>query len=282
MNVSIHDSFNLGWKLASVVRGQCVPEILHTYSAERRTIAEELIAFDRELATMFSAPVESASGPAGMASKSTQLQEYMVKHDGYVSGTLSRYGPSMICGDSAHQDLARGFEIGKRFHSAPVVRLADARPVHLGHVLEGDGRWRIVAFASGEDPAGEESGIRKLAAYLEDSGRSPLRKYTPAGADVDAVIELLTVFQQGYRELEFESLPALLWPAKGVYGLRDYEKTFCPDLDNGTDIFEQRGIDRQRGCMVVVRPDQHVANVLPLDGFAELAEFLDGIFIDRH
>ena len=61
MNVSMHDSFNLGWKLASVIRGYSSPQILHTYSAERREIAEELITFDRELANMFSAPVETSS-----------------------------------------------------------------------------------------------------------------------------------------------------------------------------------------------------------------------------
>ena len=36
-----------------------------------------------------------------------------------------------------------------------------------------------------------------------------------------------------------------------------------------------RGIDRDRGCMVVVRPDQYVADVLPLDAHAELAHFFD-------
>ena len=36
------------------------------------------------------------------------------------------------------------------------------------------------------------------------------------------------------------------------------------------------GIDRERGCMVVVRPDQYVAHVLPLDGFEPLAAFFDG------
>jgi phenol 2-monooxygenase len=51
---------------------------------------------------------------------------------------------------------------------------------------------------------------------------------------------------------------------------------FCPDLRNGNDIFAVRGIERERGCMVVVRPDQYVAHVLPLDGFAQLAAFFDG------
>ena len=46
MNVSMQDGFNLGWKLASVIRGRCSPEILHTYSDERRTVATELKSKD--------------------------------------------------------------------------------------------------------------------------------------------------------------------------------------------------------------------------------------------
>ena len=42
-----------------------------------------------------------------------------------------------------------------------------------------------------------------------------------------------------------------------------------------------RGIDRQQGCLVVVRPDQHVAQVLPLDAYAELAAFFDGFMLAR-
>ena len=33
-----------------------------------------------------------------------------------------------------------------------------------------------------------------------------------------------------------------LRPAKGTLGLTDYEKAFCPDLENGPDIFDLRGI----------------------------------------
>jgi phenol 2-monooxygenase len=42
-----------------------------------------------------------------------------------------------------------------------------------------------------------------------------------------------------------------------------------------------RGIDRERGCMVVVRPDQYVAHVLPLDGYKQLAAFFGGFLISR-
>ena len=87
------------------------------------------------------------------------------------------------------------------------------------------------------------------------------------------MIDVRAVFQQGQRELAIEAMPAFLLPAKGKYGLRDYEKIFCADLKAGSHIFEMRGIDRERGCMVVVRPDQYVAHVLPLDAHGELAAF---------
>ena len=40
-----------------------------------------------------------------------------------------------------------------------------------------------------------------------------------------------------------------------------------------------RGIDREAGCMVVVRPDQYVAHVLPLDAHAELAAYFDAFML---
>ena len=80
------------------------------------------------------------------------------------------------------------------------------------------------------------------------------------------MIDVRAVFQQGHHELAIEAMPPLLLPQKGRYGLRDYEKMFCADLKSGQDIFTMRGIDRARGCMVIVRPDQFVAHVLPLDG----------------
>jgi phenol 2-monooxygenase len=101
------------------------------------------------------------------------------------------------------------------------------------------------------------------------------------GEDCDAVIDVRAVFQQGHRELAVESMPSFLMPGKGRYGLRDYEKMFCADLKTGHDIFTMRGIDRERGCMVVVRPDQFVAHVLPLDAYAQLAAFFDGFMMQR-
>lgn len=72
-------------------------------------------------------------------------------------------------------------------------------------------------------------------------------------------------------------MPDYLWPAKGKYGLRYYEKVFYAEDNN--NIFEQRGIDRANGCMVLVRPDQHIAGILPLTAHEELADFFDGFML---
>jgi phenol 2-monooxygenase len=68
-------------------------------------------------------------------------------------------------------------------------------------------------------------------------------------------------------------MPAFLLPRKGKHGLIDYEKMFCPDLVSEQDIFSMRGVSREQGCIVVVRPDQYIANVLPLDAWNELSAF---------
>jgi phenol 2-monooxygenase (NADPH) len=68
------------------------------------------------------------------------------------------------------------------------------------------------------------------------------------------------VFQEGHRELNPENMPPLLVPRKGRYGLKDYEKVFCPELNSVTNIFDMRSVDRERGCVIVVRPDQYVAH----------------------
>ncbi|MEK0416542.1 MAG: Pentachlorophenol 4-monooxygenase, partial [Pseudomonadota bacterium] len=166
---------------------------------------------------------------------------------------------------------------GRRFHSAPVVRLADAMQMQLGHVAEADARWRIYAFAGRSDSGTPGSAIHKLAEWLESHPHSPIVRHTRKGEDIDAVIDVRAVFQQTFDQLAFEHMPSLLKPKTGKLGLQDHEKVFCADHKGLGHIFDMRGIDRERGCMVVVRPDQYVAHVLPLDGREALSAFFAGV-----
>jgi phenol 2-monooxygenase len=281
MNVSMHDTWNLGWKLASVLQGRAKPELLHTYSDERQKIAKELIDFDREFAKMFSAhPTEdgSADGSAGGGVDPEEFQQYFITQGRFTAGVATKYAPSMITAQPLFEHLAKGFPVGMRFHSAKVTRLADAKPVHLGHAARADGAWRLYVFADAGGAADPTSGFRQLCDYLA-SDASPITRHTPKGADPDSVIDVRAIVQQGHDDLEVDQLPAVLLPRKGSFGITDYEKVFCPD-PAAEDIFDLRGINRDTGCIVVVRPDQHVAQVLPLQGHQALSDFFAGILID--
>jgi len=120
MNFSMQDTFNLGWKLAAVLRKQCAPGLLHTYSAERQVVAQELIDFDREWAKMFSDRPKQGAGGESAGVDPKEFQRYFERHARFTAGMGTHYRPSVICGQATHQHLATGFVIGTRFHSAAV------------------------------------------------------------------------------------------------------------------------------------------------------------------
>lgn len=276
MNVSMQDAFNLGWKLGAVLTGRAASAVLHTYSLERQAVAAELIDFDRRFAALFSAR------PAGDGSAvPAEFQEYFVQQDRFTAGTATCYPAALLIGPRTHQALASGLPVGMRFHSAPVLRVADAKPMQLGHVLRADGRWRLFLFAPRDDFATPGSRLRGLLDFLAEDRASPLLRHRRAEEDIDAGLEVLAVFQASHHALSLQDLPPLLRPRKGRYGLIDYEKVYCPSPRPGEDVFDLRGIDRAQGCMVLVRPDQYVAQVLPLEGGAALADFLAGFLLDR-
>jgi phenol 2-monooxygenase len=277
MNVSMQDAFNLGWKLMSVLEGRAEPELLRTYTVERHAIAQGLIDFDKEWSKIMASPPKDPNRPDIPGVDPAELQAYFVKSGRYTAGVATHYPPAtVLTAEATGQDLATGFTVGMRFHSAPVVRLADVKPVQLGHAARADGAWRIYAFA---DASGRR--LRELAAFLAESPNSPICRFTPAGSDIDSVIDVRAIFQQGPRDLNVEELPSILLPRKGQFGLIDYEKAYCPDLKSCSDIFDLRGINREMGAIVVVRPDQYVSNVLPLDAHDELAEFFGRFLLDR-
>jgi len=275
LNTSLPDTFNLGWKVASVLQGRCKPKLLQTYSSERRKVALQLIEADRQLSKLVATRPTSDKGAPEAKTNTADIEKFMARQNGFIAGTSIEYNPSYICTGAENQNLATGFNIGQRFHSAEAIRVADGRREHLGHLNKADGRWRIFIFGNKQNPVESSSYSYKLVEFIANANSSPVRKYTPAGADVDSVIDVYAVFQQ--QNLSIEDMPDFLWPAKGKYGLRDYEKVF--HAEKGNDIFEQRSIDRSSGCMVVVRPDQHIANILPLSAHEELTAFFDEFMI---
>ena len=275
MNVSMQDTFNLGWKLAHVFQGRTDASLLRSYSAERWVEAKRLVDTDHEWARVMSAPPGESGLDSGVEPGFVrQFKENLE----FTGGLAVQYFESALTAAPTHQALATGQKIGRRFHSAPVVRLSDARQMQLGHAAEADGRWRIYAFAGKQD----SSAIHRLADWLESDPNSPLVKYTRQDEDIDALIDLRAVFQQTFDQLDYEEMPSLLKPYTGKLGLQDHEKIFCTDHKGVGDIYDMRGIDREKGCMIVVRPDQYIAHVLPLNAYAELGDFFAGFLLEQN
>ena len=94
------------------------------------------------------------------------------------------------------------------------------------------------------------------------------------------MIDVRAIFQQGHRDLDVDKMPPVLLPKKGRFGLTDYEKMFCPDPKAG-DIFDLRRVNRASGCVVVVRPDQYVSHLVPLEEHHALTDFFARILTQR-
>lgn len=261
MNVSMQDGFNIAWKLGHVLEGRSPESLLSTYSEERQVVAKNLIDFDKEWSTMMAKKPEEFEHPS-------DLEDFYVQTAEFPAGFMTQYASSLIVGSADHQGLATGFPVGKRFKSAPAVRVGDTNPIHLGHHATADGRWRIYVFADQALP-GTDSATDKLAEWFVNSPESPLAA-TPAGADPDAWFDLKVIYQQPHTAVDIGAVPAVFKPQVGPFKLTDYEKVYATDPT--ADIFDLRGIDRA-GALVVVRPDQYVANVLPLTATAELGAF---------
>ncbi|WP_407726932.1 FAD-binding monooxygenase [Rhodococcoides fascians] len=273
MNVSMQDGFNLGWKLGHVLEGRAPESLLATYTAERQVIAQNLIDFDKQWSAMMAKRPEDFDNPS-------ELEEFYVKTGEFPAGFMTEYRPSMIVGDTTHQNLATGFPVGKRFKSAPVVRVCDANPMHLGHHHRADGRWRIYVFADAA-AAGLHSAsvaLTELSSWLLESPDSPIVRFTPQGTDIDSFFDVKVICQQDHASVDIGAVNPVYLPVGGPFGLVDYEKVFA--TDPSTDIFTERGIDRD-GAIVVVRPDQYVAQVLPLSATDELATFFAGNMLPR-
>jgi phenol 2-monooxygenase len=274
MNVSMQDGFNIGWKLGHVLEGRSPESLLSTYSAERQVIAKNLIDFDKEWSTLMAKKPEEFASPS-------ELEDFYVSTAEFPAGFMTQYAPSMLVGSPAHQELATGFTIGKRFKSAPVVRVCDTNPLHLGHQAKADGRWRIYVFADAATPVMDKEGTPSpagdLARWLASAPDSPLAA-TPEGADADAWFDVKVIYQQDHTSIDINAVPAVFKPEVGPFKLTYLENVY--GTDPAADIFELRGLDRG-GVVVVVRPDQYVANVLPLTATAELAAFFAPILQGR-
>ncbi|RFU79417.1 phenol 2-monooxygenase [Trichoderma arundinaceum] len=297
MNVSMQDSFNLGWKIASVVKGYTRRSILKTYQSERRRIAQDLIAFDRKFSRLFSGrPAKDVMDAEGISMEEFKLA--FEKGNMFASGIAVNYGASTIVAkegssaeqgdgtdvsvaDSKHhvisdQSLCGGITVGMRIPSHKILSQADARPWHLHEVLPSNGRWRVVIFAGNTNDKQQRAKLWKLSEAFDDRN-SFLGLYTPKGARYDELFEVLLIHNAPRISATVLDFPEIFRPFDEVYGW-DYNKIFVDDVsyhEGFGNIYETLAVS-QEGCIVIVRPDQYVSYIGPMGDTAAVNTFFAG------
>ncbi|KAK5955407.1 hypothetical protein OHC33_003045 [Knufia fluminis] len=302
MNVSMQDAYNLGWKVASVVKGQANCSILKTYQSERRRIAQDLIEFDHRFSRLFSGrPAKDVMDEEGISMD--VFKDAFEKGNMFASGIAVDYGASVIVAKSgsakdqgdgtevlgdeklrvvSSDGLATGLEVGKRMPSFKVLNQADARPWHFQELLKSNGTWRVVVFAGDIRDAAQKRRLDRLGEKLggEDSF---LRLCTPSGARYDSVIGLLSCHSAPRQETTIFDFPEVFRPWDENDGW-DYWKVHVDDQsyhEGHGQAYKNYGINPTRGCSVILRPDQYISWIGEMDDYKSMDSFFRGFMVDQ-
>ena len=298
MNVSMQDTYNLGWKIAHCVSGKASRSILKTYQSERRRIAQDLIAFDHKFSRLFSGrPAKDAADDAGVSME--EFKRVFLQGAMFASGLSVEYGRSMLVakdGDSKEQgdgtdvesaatrvvgtqELASNCPLGMRFPSFQVLNQSGARPWHFQEWLKSDGRYRVVLFAGNMKAADQKSRVEKWCDET-DKPNSWLRRHTPEGAPIDSTIEILTIHSAPRRDTNLlEDFAPILHPLRGDDMGWDYNKVFVDDEsyhEGHGQAYKGYGVDKEKGCVVAIRPDGYTGWIGKLEDIKGLEGYFAG------
>ncbi|KAG7407470.1 Phenol hydroxylase [Fusarium oxysporum f. sp. rapae] len=291
MNTSVHDSWNLGWKLNLAARGFAKDGILlQSYEQERKKIAEDLINFD----------FEHANEIAGGDSK--RLAENFRKNTRFISGVGVEYGLNEL---NHPLDAAPGGDAkpGCNLPQAKVTRYIDACPVDVQLDVPVLGQFRVYVVAPNLTGR-QESGFIKTfdesisipTSFVFQLGKSTQASYQqkPRANRADDVY----VRPERYTPVNQLITFALLTSTdKNDFELSDLPPTFSKSrwtvyLDDAAHLDTKRtsctekwlgSTDSGEVSILVVRPDGYVGAIRRIknagaDEGAAAASWLDSYF----
>ncbi|KAL3455835.1 FAD binding domain-containing protein [Aspergillus heterothallicus] len=272
MNVSLQDGYNMGWKLAHVLKGLAPPSLLETYVLERQKVAIDLINFDRYFSKLFSS--EGKASPE-------EFQEGFIKSGKYTAGLTAKYDESPITLDlGLSESLAKNVAVGMRLPSSQVIRHCDSKPVQLATALKSDGRWRVMVFAGDLSLPQNKTRLDAVGAYL-GSKESPLQTFRLNG-DSDSLIEPILVGYGSRHNVELNQIPSAFYPITGKNQIKDLHKIFFDDESYSKvhgHLYEYLGISPESGIIAIVRPDQYVSSVIAIDDYKRIGAFFNGCLV---
>lgn len=287
----MQDTYNLGWKLASVVQGVAHPNLLRTYHQERLPVAKRLIDFDKRICR-------------GMLEAENTFdddhREALVEENTSMSGLGVTYDPNMVVsppilgqksqftmnGHSPQLDTVKTIKLGARIPSELVLSQADSQPFQLQQIFPSTGEWNLVVFGGNIIDGVQKCQVENLAAALS-SPKSVVQKIRgrrrSSSNCVVGALSIYLVHSASLTEVKIWDLPEIFRLPDEVTGI-DYGKVFADNESyhsGGGKAYHNYGVSPQ-GCIVLLRPDQHVAFMGALGDAGELERFLesvnDGVF----
>ena len=301
MNVSMQDTYNLGWKLGAVINGTADRALLKTYQSERRRIAPDLIDFDHRFSRLFSGrPAKDVMDEEGISM--AEFKDAFVKGNMFASGIAVDYGKSITVakdgsakdqGDGTEvtsqaesaqskQDLATNIKLGMRMPSFKVLNQSDARPWHFQELLKSNGRWRIVVFAGDVTHSPQRQRLQSLGDKLAGP-ESFVRRYTAATQPIDSLVECLIIHAAPRVEVDIFDFPVIFRPFSERDGW-DYSKITADDQsyhEGHGQAYKNYGVDPKEGAVVILRPDQYVSWVGGLEDFGSMQTFFAGFMKEQ-
>ncbi|KAK0731738.1 FAD binding domain-containing protein [Lasiosphaeris hirsuta] len=291
MNTSMHDAWNIGWKLNLSVRGLAKQELLQSYEEERRKIALDLVNFDYEHANQI------AGGDA------IALAENFKTNVRFISGVGAEYSQNAVNMMEPQSWIMGEAKPGCLLPPAKVTRYLDSNPVDVQLDIPMLGQFRIYllmwdvhqsrifletfcqAIASGD------SLVNKLSAAAAISYAKQPR--LPAPEDIyirperyTAVSHLFTfalITTMPKSDIEVTDLPALLQDSRWTFYLDD-----IPEQDTRHLLCTNKWLGNLgpgEVAIVNVRPDGYVGSIGRWDSSVddsgeEAAKWLD-TYYDR-
>ncbi|KAL0939545.1 FAD binding domain protein [Colletotrichum truncatum] len=311
MNISMQDSYNLGWKIGLVCKNILPREVLSSYELERKKIAKDLIAFDGKFSKLFSGrPAKDIMDETGVSAEEFQKAFHTSRM--FTTGLGVNYQPTTLVAkepeeesDGEHglkrspakstQSLATNCKLGQRFPSFKVIRQCDARLWELHHKLPSNGRFRLVVFGGDISKQGQRDLVNALGTWLASYlPKLPTIKLSPASdphggtmkfktEEDPSIVDVLLVHSAPRDQIELlRDVHEMYHPFDSKLGW-DYDKVFVDGetfYEEPQHAYEKYGVDPAKGAVVGLRPDGYVGLVVPLghDGVQEIQSWFDGIF----
>jgi 2,4-dichlorophenol 6-monooxygenase len=126
-NTSIQDAFNLGWKLAAVLRGQAGERLLDSYNTERAPIAKQIVTRANQSIGEFG-PIFEALGLIGHTDPNVMQANMDKRCDSTGAAETQRAALREAIAFKKYEFDAHGVEMNQRYRSDAVVTDGQSEP----------------------------------------------------------------------------------------------------------------------------------------------------------